>query len=116
VGSNINVQAGGQLVLDRATLQGPVNSSGAQSVRICDSTATSAAPVSISLSHGFVLVGDPADDGCPSNVLAGGLSLIKNKNGVEAIGNTTPSVFASGNAGAGPFPEDTAPDISGNHP
>jgi hypothetical protein len=46
-----------------------------------------------------------------------GLTLVGNHGGLEAIGNqVSGSVVANSNTGTGPYPEDTAPDISGNGP
>jgi hypothetical protein len=79
---------------------------------MCGSSASS---VTVENATGFVVVGDPAD-GCAANTLSGPLVLIHNTGGVQAIGNTVAgAVTASGNSGAGPFPNDTAPNVSGNH-
>lgn len=107
VNGTIVVQPGGSLVLEHSTVTGAVVSVGASSVRICGTTAAVTAPVSISLSVGPVVVGAP-NLGCAPNILGGGLSLIKNQGGVEAVGNTTPFVIATGNK--------PPVIISGNHP
>ena len=61
------------------------------------------------------LVGDSNDDDCAPNTLRGTLMLVKNTGGVEAIGNHVGgAVIATANSGAGPLPEDTAPEITGN--
>ncbi len=71
--------------------------------------------VFVSGAKGFVLIGDPGDDGCAINRIGGSLILMSNHHGLDAIGNhVARTVFASGNSGAGPFPEDTAPEVSGN--
>jgi hypothetical protein len=45
----------------------------------------------------------------------GSLTLLNNTGGVQVIGNrVSGAVTTGGNSGAGHFPDDTAPNISGN--
>ncbi len=83
------------------------------SVRVCAGTLNGSAVVSGAT--GFVLIGDSGDDGCKPNTIRGVLILANNTHGLEAIGNHVSFVLAAGNSGAGAFPEDNAPEVSGNH-
>jgi uncharacterized repeat protein (TIGR01451 family) len=109
---SIIVRSGAALDLENSTVQGSVSAtSGTTGFRMCGSSASS---VTVENSTGFVVIGDPAD-GCATNVLNGSLTLIDNSGGVQAIGNfVAGAVTAINNTGAGPFPDDTAPNISGN--
>ncbi|MGH9125938.1 MAG: beta strand repeat-containing protein, partial [Acidimicrobiales bacterium] len=114
VTGSIVVPAGSTLDLEGVTVVGSVNVSGGGAIRICGSTIGGS--VTVTGDTSFVLIGDAAD-GCAPNSIGGSLTLVSNRHGVQAIGNTVKgAVNASGNSGAGPFPDDTAPNISGNHP
>jgi len=108
----ITVPKGGLLDLEDSTVTGAVSATNAaQAIRMC---ASSAASVTVNNATGFVVIGD-ATDGCPVNTIRGSLTLIDDTGGVQVIGNSVAgTVTASGNSGAGPFPGDIAPDISGN--
>jgi len=61
-----------------------------------------------------VVIGDVAD-GCAVNTFSGSLTVLNNTGGVQVIGNhVAGAVTASGNSGSGPFPNDSAVNISGN--
>lgn len=108
------VPRGALLDLEGVTVVGSISSSGAAFIRVCATTVNS---VAVNGSTGFVLIGDAGDDGCGINTLHGSLTLQNNTGGVEAIGNhVAGAITVSGNSGTGPFPEDTAPDITGNGP
>jgi hypothetical protein len=108
----ITVPKGALLDIEHSTIGGSINSTGgAAFIRICGSSATS---VTINHSTGPVVVGD-VTDGCAVNSFSGSLTLIGNTGGVQVIGNHVGgTVTASGNSGAGPFPDDTSVNISGN--
>jgi len=111
VNGSITVLKGASLDLEGSTVTGSVNATGSGDIRIC---ATSASAVTVDGANGFVVVGD-AKDGCATNTFAGSLTLLNDTHGVQAIDNIVKgAVTASGNSGAGPFPDDTAPNISGN--
>jgi uncharacterized repeat protein (TIGR01451 family) len=104
---------GASLDLEGATVVGSVDLVGAANFRMCGS---SAGPVTVTLAMGFVVIGDPAG-GCAPNTVIGLLTLLGNTHGVQVIGNTVGGVVvALGNSGSGPFPGDTGPTVSGNHP
>ncbi|MDQ1442512.1 MAG: hypothetical protein QOG97_2740, partial [Acidimicrobiaceae bacterium] len=114
VSGAITISGGVALDVENSTITGATTVNKGSAARICGSRT---AGVGISESKGFVLVGDSGDDGCAVNTIGGTLSLTGNINGVEAIGNhVSGSIIVTGNSGAGPFPEDTAPDVSGNRP
>ncbi|MGH9126320.1 MAG: beta strand repeat-containing protein [Acidimicrobiales bacterium] len=114
VSGSITVPAGSSLDLEGVTVVGSVNVSGGGAIRICGSTIGGS--VTVTGDTSFVVIGDAAD-GCAANTIGGSLTLLSNHHGVQVIGNTVKgAVTASGNSGAGPFPDDTAAHISGNHP
>ncbi|MDQ1416677.1 MAG: large repetitive protein [Acidimicrobiaceae bacterium] len=111
---SIVVPSGALLDLEGAKVTGSITANGAAFFRMCGTTTNS---VTVNDSTGFVLIGDPGDDGCAVNTIKGALTLQDNTGGVEAIGNhVTGAITVSGNSGTGPFPEDTAPEIEGNGP
>jgi hypothetical protein len=80
---------------------------------LCDSTIHGA--VTVSRASGFVVVGDPADDGCPGNHITGPVTLLSNHGGAEISSNVIfGAVTVTGTTGTGPFPEDTAAEIERN--
>jgi hypothetical protein len=109
---SIVVPRGALLDIENSTVTGPVTATAPGDIRICGTTIGGS--VVIQLATGFVVVGDQPD-GCAPNHITGSLTLLNNTHGVQAIDNYVGgSVVASGNSGAGPFPGDTAPVISGN--
>ena len=113
VGSVI-VQSGGAVDVESSSIAS-LSASGASALRLCASTVKGS--VTVNGAQGFVLIGDSTDDACPINTIGGSLTLQNNTHGVEAIGNhVAGAVNTSGNSGTGAFPEDSAPDISGNGP
>jgi hypothetical protein len=112
VTGSITLSQGAAVDVENSTVQGSINAgSGTKGFRMCGSSASS---VTVANSSSFVVIGDPAD-GCATNTLSGSLTLIGNTGGVQAIGNSVAgSVTARGNSGTGPFPDDTAVNISGN--
>jgi hypothetical protein len=108
----IVVQTGASVDIENSTVTGAISATNAGDIRICGSTLSS---VTVQQSTGFVVIGD-AMDGCATNTLSGSLTVLNNTGGVQVIGNTVAgAVTASGNSGAGPFPDDTAANVSGNH-
>jgi hypothetical protein len=115
VSGGIIVQGGGAIDIENSTIAGAVSASGPSALRMCASTTGGA--VTVSNATGFVLIGDPGDDGCAVNTIGGGLTLQNNHGGVEAENNHVKgAVTVSGNSGTGAFPEDSAPEITGNGP
>ncbi len=113
---SVTVAAGASLDVENSTLTGAIVANGAKSIRICATAIGSLGSITISGSTGFVLVGDPGEDGCAANMIGGSLNLNNNTGGLVAVDNTIAGALnAAGNRGAGPFPDQTAPDISGNH-
>jgi len=105
------VPKGAALDIESSSIRGAIVADGASAIRICASSVVS---VTILNSTGPVVIGDAAD-GCAPNTVAGAITITGNTHGVQVIGNTVAgAVVASGNSGSGPFPDDTAPNISGN--
>jgi hypothetical protein len=114
INGSIIVPKGSALDLEGATVTGSISADGATFFRMCGTTTNA---VAVQNSTGFVLIGDPGDDGCAVNTLSGSLLLLHNTAGLEAIGNhVAGAIVVSGNSGAGPLPEDTAPEVEGNGP
>jgi subtilase family serine protease len=114
IGGAVSVKPGGSLDLEQSTVSGALTDSGGGALRVCGSTVNGS--VSVSNAAGFVLVGD-AVDGCATNTITASLVLTNDHHGVQAIGNrVSGAVLSSGNSGAGPFPDDLGPVVSGNGP
>jgi hypothetical protein len=101
----VTVQAGGSLEVEDATLHGQLTVRGGGVLRICGSTLKGA--VSVSGSTGLVVIGD--DEGAPAcrgNSVAGSVSVVNGKGGVEFDFNTvTGPVTITGNTGSVPPPD-----------
>jgi hypothetical protein len=111
---SVAVQPGGRVDIENSVLTGGVGTLGAGAIRVCGSTI--GASVVVASSKGPVVIGYAAV-GCAANAIGGGLSLLLNPHGVQVIGNRVRlKIVALGNTGAGPFPADSAPRISGNGP
>jgi hypothetical protein len=114
IGGALSVKPGGSLDVEQSTISGALTDSGGGALRVCGSTVHGS--VAVSNATGFVLVGD-ATDGCATNTITATLALTNNHHGVQAIGNNVGgAVLSSGNSGAGPFPDDPGPVVSGNGP
>jgi hypothetical protein len=104
---------GSGLFIGNSTIHGSVSSTGASIVGVCGSSIGGS--LSIVNATGFVVVGDPGDDGCGGNtVLSGSVRLANNHGDVEVIGNILPSLLLSGTSGTGPFPDDVTAEIESN--
>jgi hypothetical protein len=114
VSGALDVKAGGAVELESSTVNGSLTASGPSAVRVCASTVHGA--VDISGAGGGVLVGDQLD-GCNPNTIGGSLILRNNTHGLQAVGNRVAAALsASGNSGAGPFPDDPTAQVTGNGP
>jgi hypothetical protein len=103
----------GSLDVESSHVSGTLTASGPSALRLCGTTVDGA--VSVAKATGFVLIADSDDDACASNTIGGSLVLRNNTAGVEAIGNRVAgAMVSSGNTGAGPLPEDTAPEVQAN--
>ncbi|HEX3542519.1 MAG TPA: SBBP repeat-containing protein [Acidimicrobiales bacterium] len=112
VNGSVTVQPGGALDVESSTINGSLLADQPAALRLC--ATTTAGSVTVAGAGGFVLVADAGDDACGANNIGGSLNLLNNTAGVEAIGNQLGGALTqSGNSGAGPFPEDTAPEITG---
>lgn len=113
VGGSIIVEAGGSLDLEGSTVAGALLASSPGSVRVCASRVQG--QFVVSGARGFVLIGDSGDDGCGPNVVGRDLMVENDHHGVEIIDNhVAGAVAVTDHSGAGPFPEDSVPEVSGN--
>src|SRR5581483_5343902 len=113
VGGNIKVPAGGKVLLLSDTVGGTLNVTGAGQVIICGSTFGGS--VRIASSTGFVLLGDPTDDGCAGNTFNSGVTLTSNSAGLALVGNKIGGgVTITSNTGTGPAPNHTSPKVGAN--
>ena len=113
VSSGISFTAGTTVVIRNSSVAGTIAGSNGGGFALCGSSVSS---VNVSGASGFVLIGDPGDDGCQVNTLGGDLALSSNHAGVEIVGNTLTrgSITLISTTGAGPFPEDVAPELESN--
>jgi hypothetical protein len=105
IAGSVTVNSGGAVDIENSTIHGSVTATGASAVRMCGSTVTGA--VSVTGSKGFVLIGDNSSpDNCAGNTLDSSVTLLNNTHGIVVLDNFIGGVLtASGNSGAGPFPQ-----------
>ncbi|MFB7666421.1 Ig-like domain repeat protein [Kitasatospora sp. NPDC056138] len=113
VGGTVHGAAGGALFISNSTIRGSILSSDGTLLGVCGSTVTGS--VNVARAGGFVVIGDPGDDGCAGNGITGLVALSNNHSGAEVIANHVGgSVQVQGTTGTGPFPEDSRAEIEGN--
>ncbi len=116
-GANVNgpltVQPGGGATLTNTRVAGAVDAESPTSFTMCGSTAST--DVTVRNSSGFVLLGDPGDDGCAANVIGRSLNLSGNHGDAELVGNRVGgSVAVDSTTGHGPFADDSAAELESN--
>jgi uncharacterized repeat protein (TIGR01451 family) len=110
----ITVAAGGTLDIEKSIVSGAITAISPGGFRMCGTSMTGS--IIVSNASGFVLIGDVGDDACAANTISGSILLSKDHHGAEVIGNMIGgSVTTQSVSGSGAFPEDTSPEISGNH-
>jgi hypothetical protein len=83
--------------------------------RVRPGAGTFGGNVKINGNDGFLLLGDPADDGCNGNAFNSGVTLGSNTARLALVGNKIASgVSITGNSGSGPAPAHTSPKVGGN--
>ncbi|MFF2080501.1 Ig-like domain repeat protein [Kitasatospora sp. NPDC058162] len=113
VHGTVHGAAGGALFIGNSTVFGSVHSENGTLFGMCGTTTTGT--LEVDGASGFVVVGDPGDDGCTGNRVNGSVHLGDNHAGAELIANRIGgSVQVDGTTGTGPFPEDTQAEIEGN--
>jgi hypothetical protein len=113
VGSTLTIAPGTSVLIVNATIGSGVTATNPGAIAICGSTLR--LTLNISGANGFVLVGDPGDDGCAANTIASAVSLTDNTKGLDLRSNTLRStVTVNNNAGGGPFPIDANPVVAAN--
>ncbi|MFN2608074.1 MAG: Ig-like domain repeat protein [Acidimicrobiales bacterium] len=113
VTGTLTVQPGAAVSIRNSTVTGGITSTGASAFQLCNSRVLGGT-LNVSGSSGFVLIGDPGDDHCPGNSVQVPTVLDHNTGGVEVIDNSLASLTVTNTSGAGPFPDDTAAEISRN--
>ena len=115
---SVTVAPGAALSIINATIGGgPIKSSGASAITICNSRI--GGPVNVLSSTGYVLIGDGGDgpahpNNCAANIFGSTVTLLANAGGLEVGGNTVgDSLSVLANAGSLPI-EDKATEIEGN--
>lgn len=109
----VELRPGGAPALSGTEINGPVSSDGALAVTICHSTLD--APVILTSTSGFMLLGDGEGVDCPGNTFRPPLTLDRNTGGLE-VSSTTMSapVTTNDNSGSGLLPEALVPELEGN--
>jgi hypothetical protein len=103
----------GALFIGNSNVRGAVSATGTTLVGVCGSNLGGS--LSVTRSTGFVVIGDPGDDGCASNTIRGAVTLHGNQAGAELVGNQIGGALnVRDTSGTGPFPEDVAAEIEGN--
>ncbi|MBV8979900.1 MAG: Ig-like domain repeat protein [Acidimicrobiia bacterium] len=113
VTGSITIGAGASVAIVNSTFAHNITANKGGAFSLCGTTVRGA--VSVSGATGFVVIGDPGDDGCAANTLMANLTLQQNTAGVEVSNNTriTGPVSLTGNAG-GTGPDDASPEVEGN--
>jgi len=111
---NIVVPAGAKLSLVNSTVHGTIISrGGAGIVTICGTHI--GGNLKINGASGFVLIGDPVDEGCTGNVIDGVVTLSNNTGGLLfGFNNVGGRVNITGNNGAGAPQNHRSPEIEAN--
>lgn len=113
VDGGIDNAAGGSVIVQDGTVNGGISATYPRAVTLCNTRVNGA--VTVSGASGFVLIGDPGDDGCGGNTIRGGVTLTSNHAGVELGHNSISGpTSVSGTTGKGPFADDVAAEIEGN--
>jgi hypothetical protein len=114
VGGSVIVGAGQMVFISNSTIGGAVTANGPALFGLCHSTVGGA--VTVRDATGFVVIGDPGDDGCPGNSIDDGVVLQSNHGDAEAWSNSiTGSLVVHGTTGTGPFPDDTSTEVADNN-
>lgn len=113
VGGSVIIGAGEKVFISNSTIGGAVTARGAALFGLCGSSV--AGTVTVRDATGFVVIGDPGDDGCLGNSIDGGVVLQSNSGDAEAWSNSiTGSLMVHGTTGTGPFPDDTRAEVADN--
>jgi uncharacterized repeat protein (TIGR01451 family) len=105
---------GATIFITNSTTGGSVQLFGSHLGAVCSSNVHGS--VIVKNSTGFVVIGDPGDDGCGGNtVIGGGVVLTTNHGDIEVGSNHLPSLTLSGTTGVGPFADDTRAEIESNN-
>ncbi|MFB7619982.1 Ig-like domain-containing protein, partial [Kitasatospora sp. NPDC056181] len=109
----VEVRPGGALAVSGAQINGPVAANGALAVTVCHSAL--AAPVTLTGTSGFVLLGGGEGTDCAGNAFNAPLTLERNTGGLKVSSNTMSApVRINDNSGSGLLPEDLVPEFEGN--
>ncbi|GAA0696830.1 hypothetical protein GCM10010193_59530 [Kitasatospora atroaurantiaca] len=113
VNGSVVARPGAGLFVGNSTVNGSIETRNGTLLAVCGTHVTGS--VKSSGASGFVVVGDPGDDGCAANRVDGSVELRNNRGGAEIVGNQVGgSVIVVGTTGTGPFPEDSRAEIEGN--
>jgi uncharacterized repeat protein (TIGR01451 family) len=114
IGGALIIRPGTTAVITNSTIGGLISATDPGAVTLCGSKVSG--EVGISGATGFVLIGDPGDDGCAGNSIGGAVRLSSNHAGVEVGHNPRigGSVTLTNNSGAGAFPDDVIPEVEAN--
>ena len=94
-------------------MHGAVSSINGSFMGVCGSELDGS--LSVTGASQFVVIGDPGDDGCPSNELHGAVVLTSDHGGAELVRNQiSGSVSVIDVSGTGPFPGDVGASIEAN--
>ena len=112
VGGGVVAGPGAKVFISNSTVHGALTAHDAALVGLCGSTVDG---LTVQSTTGFVVIGDPADDGCAGNTIGGSVSLHANSGDAEVWSNSVAgSIVVDGTTGTGPFPDDTRAEIGLN--
>jgi hypothetical protein len=113
VGGTLTIGAGTSVAIMGASTGGGIVSTNGGAFALCATSVGSS--LQVSGATGFVVVGDPGDDGCTPNTFGSSVSLTNNAAGAELGSNRVQSsVTFNNNTGGGPYPSDATPHVEAN--
>jgi hypothetical protein len=108
----VTIAKGVNVFITGSTIGGKVSANGGGILGVCGSKV---GEIAASNATGFVVIGDPGDDKCAGNTVTNALTLTSNTGGLEVSHNTSiGSIVLNSNSGAGPFADDTGPEVEAN--
>jgi hypothetical protein len=111
-GAVIRTRPGAAIFISNSTIRGSIYAAGTTFFAMCATTVLGG--VNVNSAVGFVVIGDPFDDGCSGNSIRG-VALSGDIGGVEVIGNVIGgTLLLRGDSGVGPMPDDVGPEIEAN--
>jgi hypothetical protein len=113
VGGSVIIGSGEKVFISNSMIGGAVTADSPSLFGLCGSSV--AGTVTVRGATGFVVIGDPNDDGCIGNFINGGVVIQSSNGDAEVWSNSiNGSLVLHGVSGIGPFPDDTRAEVADN--